>query len=316
MTRGRGRRVPTVRGLGPIPGTGQLKAPRPYALRPGARLGGPGRRTPRIRRASAGLTPTRAAALLVLVASAAAIYGAGASGAFAARRVTVDGATWTGEDTVRGVLGPVGGENLFALRTDILEQRVATLPPVAAADVTVALPDVVHVVVTERLPLLVWQVGRSQWLVDRDGAVFAELGETPPAHANDLPVIQDQRLASTALQVGATVDPIDLDAALRLASLKPTDVGSTAGRLKIMVDDSSGFILHTQPDGWSAVFGFYTKTVRDPNLIAGQVRLLRSFLEGREATVATIVLADDRSGTYIPKKAPSPGPSASASTTP
>lgn len=314
MNLGRGRRVPTTRGVGPIRGAkgGGLRAPRPAALRPGGRLGGPGRRTPRIRRASAGLTPIRAAALLVLIASAAGIYGVGASDAFAARRIIVDGAIWTGEQAVRDALGLTGTENLFNLRTDELEQRIVVLPPVARAEVAVALPDGLRVTVTEREPLLVWEVGRRGWLVDREGAVFAELGEDPPAQAADLATIEDRRIASVVLQIGSRVDAVDLDAALRLGSLTPADVGSARPQLRIRVDDTMGYVLHTEPDGWSAVFGFYTPTLRPPELIAGQVRLLRSFLEGREDTVARIILADDRNGTFIPKVTPSPSPSASA----
>jgi hypothetical protein len=285
-------------------------------LRPGGRIGGPGRRTPRIRRASAGLTPVRAAALLVLVASGAGIYGVGASDAFAARKITVDGAIWTGEQAVRDALGLGGTENLFTLRTDILEQRIVALPPVSHADVAVALPDGVRVTVTEREPLLIWLVARRGWLVDREGAVFAELGEDPPAQASDLAIIEDRRIAAGTLRVGMRVDPVDLDAALRLGSLKPADVGSTKSRLRIRVDDTNGFVLHTEPDGWSAVFGFYTPTLRTPELVAGQVRLLRSFLEGREDSVARIILADDRNGTFIPKVTPSPAPSPSASAAP
>jgi hypothetical protein len=316
MNLGRGRRRPTLRGAGPVRGGGSPKAPRPAALRPGTRLGGPGRRTPRIRRASAGLTPVRAAALLVMVASAAAIYGAGASGAFTARRITVDGAIWTGEAAVREALALTGGENLFGLRTDLLEQRIVTLPAVAAADVAVALPDALRVTVVEREALLVWAVGREGWLVDREGVVFARLGDDPPAQAGDLATIEDRRQLAFGLHIGERVPPVDLDAALRLGSLKPSDVGSAAGRLRIRIDDTNGFVLHTQPDGWSAVFGFYTPTLRTPELIAGQVRLLRSFLLGREATVARIILADDRNGTYIPRVTPSPSPSPSASGTP
>ena len=49
------------------------------------------------------------------------------------------------------------------------------------------------------------------------------------------------------------------------------------------------------------MFGFYTPTLRTTDLIPGQVRLLRSLLYGREAKVGRIILADDRSGTYIPR---------------
>ena len=53
------------------------------------------------------------------------------------------------------------------------------------------------------------------------------------------------------------------------------------------------------PATWTATFGFYTPTLRTPELVPGQVRLLRSLMarigEGR---LATILLADTTDGTY------------------
>ena len=61
---------------------------------------------------------------------------------------------------------------------------------------------------------------------------------------------------------GAALDPITLDAALRLGSLQPKDVGSDAAVLAITLDDTDGFSLTTGPDGWTAVFGTSTVAVR------------------------------------------------------
>ena len=183
----RDRPRPVLRGAGPIRGAQGLKSPRPTAVRPRTRIGGPGRRTPRIRRASAGLTPIRAAALLILLAAAAAIYGVSASSAFVARTMSIDGATWTGEAVVRETVGALEGANLFTLRTADLEQRLATLPAVRSALVSVALPDAIGIRLDERKPLLVWQTGADRWLVDREGMVFAKLGDDPPPRLRTSP---------------------------------------------------------------------------------------------------------------------------------
>jgi hypothetical protein len=58
------------------------------------------------------------------------------------------------------------------------------------------------------------------------------------------------------------------------------------------------------------VFGFYTPTLRRTDLIAGQARLLRSLILGREEEVLKVILADDRSGTYVPRPTPEPSPTA------
>ncbi len=55
------------------------------------------------------------------------------------------------------------------------------------------------------------------------------------------------------------------------------------------------------PFGWTAIFGFYTRTIRPPDLIPGQVRALRSLLYGQEAKIGRVILADDRGGTYVPR---------------
>jgi hypothetical protein len=116
----------------------------------------------------------------------------------------------------------------------------------------------------------------------------------------------DARAASAAFAVGGRLDPLDLDAATRLGSIKPADVGSAAARLAVMVTDENGFVVKAMPAGWSAVFGFYTPSLRRPDLIAGQVRLLHSLLEGREPAVDRVILASDTSGTFIPRPSPTP----------
>jgi len=289
---------------------------RPAALRPGAMPGGRGRRTKPVRRASARVTPVRAGALLALLAGAAAIYGLFASDAFTADRVTIAGATWTSRDEILARLAIPPGTNLFTIRTEELEQAVAGIPAIRGATVSVALPDEIRVVVMEREALVTWQVGEHRYLVDGDGHLFAELPSDPSDATVSLPLVDDGRVASTALGVGSTLDAVTLDAALRLASLRPADVGSGARALVLQVDDVNGFTMRTRPASWAAVFGFYTPTLRTTQLIPGQVRLLRSLLAGREDTVQRVILADDRSGTYVPFDTPQPTRSAGPDRTP
>jgi cell division protein FtsQ len=275
------------------------------------------RRGVRIRRASAGLNRTRSLALLVLILSGLALYGANASSAFGYRRLDLVGASLTSEATVRRELGVADDVNLFRLSTDGMADRLRALPAVAGATIEIALPDTLRVRLTERQAILVWQVGERRFLVDADRVAFAEA-----SGPTDLPVVVDRRVPATTdldpdtrgvaahssqvrvLRVGGALDPVDFDAATRLASLRPVDVGSGAAALRVMIDDEHGFSLDTGTDGWTAVFGFYTPTIRKTDLIPGQVRLLRSLLAGREATVATITLADDLQGTYTVKAAP------------
>jgi len=269
------------------------------------RAGGHPRRRSRVRRASAGLSRVRAGAALGMLLAAGGIYGVAASPAFGLGPVTVRGVQLTDVAEVTARLGLVPGTNLFALSTEPLAARLLELPTVAAADVTIRLPDTLDVDVHEREPILVWGVGERRFLVDRDGVLFAELGPDSQEGAT-LPAMTDARAASAALGVGGRLDPLDLDAATRLGSVKPADVGSTASRLAVSVTDANGFVVTAMPSGWSAVFGFYTPSLRRPDLIAGQVRLLRSLLAGREPAVDRVILASDTSGTFIPRPSPTP----------
>ncbi len=269
------------------------------------------RRTRTVRRASAGLSPVRAGAALALLVAAAAIYGVANSSAFTTAHVEIDGAVYTVRTDVEVAVERATGMNLFSLATRPLEDRVLTLPTVADASVSVRLPDTISIRIVERVPILVWQLGARHYLVDVDGDLFARIdAEEPPAAAADLPRVDDRRAGSVGLAIGRTLDPVDLDAARRLASLVPADVGSEASRLAVVVNDQNGFVVTGQPVGWRAVFGFYTASLRTTELIPGQVRLLRSLLIGREQLVERVILASETDGTYVPRPTPDPTPAA------
>jgi POTRA domain, FtsQ-type len=268
--------------------------------------GGSFRRTRPVRRASAGLTPVRAGAALVMLATAAAIYGVANSSAFEYANLRIEGASLTETTAIESAIDAVRGENLFRLSTAPLEAALAAITTVADATVSVRLPDTLVVQVDEREPVLVWQTGARRHLVDSEGSIFARVEDKSDSGVADLPVVDDRRAASAGLSVGRRIDPVDLDAATRLASLVPGDIGSEAASLGVLVTDPNGFVVRAEPLGWDAVFGFYTPSLRTPEIIPGQVRLLRSLVIGREPTIEKVILASDTDGTYIPKPSPSP----------
>jgi cell division septal protein FtsQ len=269
-------------------------------------VGGHARRTRPIRRASAGLSAVRAGAALAMLVSAGAIYGVGASAAFGFKILELDSDRYTVADDVRGLVGVTGGANLFLVATDVIEARIARLPTVAGVDVEVSLPATIRVALRDREPVMTWRVGERSFLVDGSGMLFAELGDRSTDEAALLPAIADLRAESASLEVGATVDPIDIDAATRLGSVGPEQIGSAARSLRVTVSDQHGFVVHADPDGWTAIFGFYTPSLRTPDLIPGQVNLLRALLEGREAAVDQVILASDTDGTYVARPTPVP----------
>lgn len=258
------------------------------------------------RRASAGFSPRRALAALALLATAGALWGVVASPVFGVKTVEVEGADLTGETAVRAALGLAGSSpNAFTLATDELRDALLLLPAVADAEVSVGLPGLVRARVLEREPVLAWRHGESVYLVDREGRVVADAADGSAAAteaAEGLPFVVDRREAGPGLAVGGDVDALDLDVATRLLSLVASDVGSTAPRLLVGVDDRDGWtVVPTVDDPWVAVFGFYGPEIRRPTMIPEQVRLLGSLLVGREERLLQVVLAGAREGTFTEK---------------
>jgi cell division septal protein FtsQ len=287
-------------------------ARRPQPIRPTMRRsigGSPFRRTRSIRRASAGLSPVRAGAILAMLVTSAGVYGVGQATTFEYRDVVVEGATFTEEAAIVDALERARGANLFTLVTRPLEDEIRTIPTVRNAVVSVRLPSTLVVRIRERTAILVWRIGARRYLVDNDGSVFAKVPEEPTPETAALPLIDDRRAAMVDLVVGSTLDPVDLDAATRLGSLAPADVGSAADALLVFISDANGFTIRTRPASWQAVFGFYTPTLRTPELVPGQVRLLKSLLIGREPRIDKVILASETDGTLTEK--PSASPSAS-----
>jgi hypothetical protein len=240
--------------------------------------------------------------------SASALYGLAATSAFGFANLEIEGTTITPDATIRDRLALVEGENIFEIATEPLEARLRAIPAIAVAEISLGLPGTVAVRIEERKPIVVWRIGERRLLADDGGLLFAGLDDTSPPSVAELPVIVDARAVSRNLSVGQTLDSVDFDAARRLASLTPGAVGSSATALSVGITDENGFVLSSVPKSWVAVFGFYGRSLRTPDLVPGQAQLLQKLLLGREPTVALVILADDRDGTYIPK--PSPRPSA------
>jgi cell division protein FtsQ len=272
----------------------------------------PLRRSPRTRRASARLAPVQAGALLAMLAAAGIGYGLLNSNVFGATDVAVSGVTWTSEAAVEAAASVEPGANLFTIETGPIEAAVEALPAVLDASVAVGLPATVAIDVVEREAILVWVVDDRRFLVDREGLLFAELAAPVPRGAADLPAISDERADAAGLSVGDALASVDLDAATRLASLEPADLASRADTLDLRVGDENGYVLAARPAGWEAVFGFYTPSLRTPEMIPGQVRFLRSLLVAQEeAMVARVILASETDGTWVPVPSPEASPSPS-----
>jgi cell division protein FtsQ len=275
------------------------------------------RRQPRVRRASGGLSPTRAAALLALLIAAGAVFGLSTTSAFGFATLDVRGAVLTPIEAIRGAAGVDRGTNLVSLSTGPIADRIRDITSVRDVAVSVALPDTLRITVTERRPIVIWQIGPDRYAVDETGLLFAHLGDDPASADVSVPTVVDERAEAVSLGVRASLDSVILDAATRIGSLTPSQVGSRAARFSVHVTDKNGFTLSTGANGWLAIFGFYGRSQRTPAIIPGQVQSLTAvLLRQGEDRIARIVLADGTAGTFTPKPTPKPSSSVGPSTAP
>ncbi|HET7029042.1 MAG TPA: FtsQ-type POTRA domain-containing protein [Candidatus Limnocylindrales bacterium] len=277
---------------------------------------GTARRQPRVRRASGGLTPTRSAAILAMLIALGALFGLATTSAFGFRTLDVEGALLTPVEAVRSAAAIEPGTNLVGLATEPIAARIRELTPVRDVAVSVGLPDTLRIAVTERRPIVIWQTGGVRYAVDDSGLLFAVVGADPGGPTESIPVVIDERADAAGLGVRSTLDPVILDAATRIASLTPAQIGSHASALTVRITVKNGFTVSSGPDGWLAIFGFYGTSQRTPELIPGQVQSLTAVLAKGEDRMDEIVLADTSAGTYTLKPTPRPSAKASQSAAP
>jgi hypothetical protein len=104
-----------------------------------------------------------------------------------AANVELQGLQYADEAAVRARLaGLERAPNAFRVRGSELVAQLTSLPEVVAADAIVTLPASVSVRVRERVPIFIWSDTARDWLVDRDGRLFAPVA-VPDASALQAP---------------------------------------------------------------------------------------------------------------------------------
>ena len=150
----------------------------------------------------------------------------------------------------------LSGEMIFTLQPEEIKRRLLlTHPSLKSAEITISLPNIVNVSVTERQPVLIWQQdGRMAW-IDEEGIAFFAHGQveglitvnalgTPPAPAMDM-------AARNLWTPPAYIDP-DVVAALR--ALIPYVPQGAA----ITYDPNLG-LGWLDPSGWMVELGDITQ---------------------------------------------------------
>jgi cell division septal protein FtsQ len=251
------------------------------------------RRTPSVRRASARVSLTRVVAVAVLLATSVLLSQLTGASAFAVHRVDIQGAALADRGEVAAALLEGAAPNLFRYDTAVAAARLVRFPAIRSATVRAVLPDRVVATIEEREAVLVWRVGDVRFLVDDSGLLFAREDQaTSSAGGADLPVVNDRRAGSVGLAITSLIAPVDLRVARELGALTPAMLGSGAVGLTVSLDDQLGFVVATDPAGWSATFGLYGEVTRNPEIVPLQVQCLASLLADQgEAAVGSITLS-------------------------
>jgi cell division protein FtsQ len=130
-------------------------------------------------------------------------------------RVEVQGAEHTSAATVRTMTGLTGsGHPMIAVDRFALAQRIARLPWVDRAEVTRKWPNVVRVIVVERVPVGVIGVPGGVAVLDAKGRVLAT-APAPPEHTYAITVAPGDKIPGP----GKTVTPAVLGAVRILGAL-------------------------------------------------------------------------------------------------
>ena len=164
---------------------------------------------------------------------------------FATPRFYVYGASISGNQavSVREIytISDVDSQSIFWLNPVEVADRVAALPNIKSAEVSVALPSSVAIEVVERRPQLLWQVNDTVWWVDQEGTIVP-----PKAKVSDdmLRIIDDDR---QPLEAGFQIDPTIIKGAQALRLLAPD--------VRIIRHTRAQGLIVATPEGWPVYLG-------------------------------------------------------------
>jgi len=175
------------------------------------------------------------------------------------RSVSYAGAGWTSDADLNELTAPMIGRSALMVDAAGLALDLSGLPGVEAASVDVGLFGSAHVTLVEAGAVALWRTSAAQLLLAADGTVVGVQSREAVARGSlvDLPVIDDQRDASHDLTVGDALPASEVDAALALAALTGTRLGSQTAAPNLTVDPIYGFVLSSPTAGWQAAFGYY-----------------------------------------------------------
>jgi hypothetical protein len=210
--------------------------------------------------------------------------------------VAYTGAAWTPRPALDAITEPIVGRSSLLVDGSAIAEAVGDLPGVETATVDIGLFGRVDVGLVEETAVAVWRTNAVQLLVAEDGTVVGTQSREAALGGDyaNLPFVDDGRDTSRDLSMGDQLPLDELAAALALAELEPSRVGSTAGVLRLSLDPTYGFILSSPQAGWQAAFGYYaadplaSPSTVEARILAQASGLRTLFAERPEAGVAWI----------------------------
>jgi hypothetical protein len=162
----------------------------------------------------------------------------------------------------------LNGRPIFLLTPEkIKENALQAYPELASIDVTVDLPNIVRVKVTERQPIIQWQQDSGYAWIDETGTAFRPRGEAPGlivVQALNPPPALNEPFANPLVPAQF----ISVETVKALTALAPYVPPGTP----ILYDPATG-LSWTDGRGWQAVFGLSDEDVE------GKVRVYQSLVD-------------------------------------
>ncbi len=166
----------------------------------------------------------------------------------------------------------IDSQSIFWINPVDVATRVAALPNIKSAAVSVSLPARVAIRVVERRPELLWQTGETIWWVDQEGTIVPPKGDV----TGMLRIIDDDR---QQFQAGYQIDPKIIKGAQTLRMLAPT--------LSVIRYSRAQGLTVATPEGWPVYLG-------DGDEVKAKLVVLTALLADLEERNVTPVYIDVR----------------------
>ncbi len=193
------------------------------------------------------------------------------SATFEVNTVNLSGGIRVPSEEVKAILNVTGESIIHVKPAQVEKQILATFPDIKSAQVEVALPNTLNVLIEERIPAILWLENEQElFWIDQDGYAFSIRGEANlpiRVYANTTPPYALGYVDPKSVEIEETVedgeeepvtpippiDPAFIQAVQKLNAIKPTDTA--------MLYDGERGLGWTDPHGWQVYFGTQTEDI-------------------------------------------------------